>query len=147
MITITNLTNEKIDDLKILEKLSKYLVKYLKEKNVSYDVIIVDEEKIQELNKIYRGKDSVTDVISFALEDNENIEMPERCLGAIYICLERAKKQAEDYGHSLKRELCFLLTHGFLHLNGYDHMTEEDEKVMFSLQDEILNSFGVTRED
>ena len=73
--------------------------------------------------------------------------MPERCLGEIYICLGRAKDQANEYGHSLKRELCFLLTHGFLHLNGYDHMTEEDEKVMFSLQDEILNSFGVTRED
>ncbi|MBR4351152.1 MAG: rRNA maturation RNase YbeY [Bacilli bacterium] len=147
MITITNLTNENIDELKTLEKLSKYLPKYLKEKNVSYDVIIVDEEKIQELNKNYRGKDSVTDVISFALEDNETIEMPERCLGEIYICLKRAKDQANEYGHSLKRELCFLLTHGFLHLNGYDHMTPEDEKVMFSLQDEILNSFGVTRED
>ena len=145
MITITNLTNENIDELKTLEKLSKYLPKYLKEKNVSYDVIIVDEEKIQELNKNYRGKDSVTDVISFALEDNETIEMPERCLGEIYICLKRAKDQANEYG--LKRELCFLLTHGFLHLNGYDHMTEDDEKVMFSLQDEILNSFGVTRED
>ena len=145
MITITNLTNEDIKELKVLEKLSKYLPKYLKEKNVSYDVIIVDEDKIRELNKMYRDKDSVTDVISFALEDNETIEMPERCLGEIYICLQRAKDQANEYGHSLKRELCFLTTHGFLHLLGYDHMKKEDEIVMFGKQEEILKRYGIER--
>ena len=147
MITITSLVDDKIEDIKTLEKLSKYLVKYMNVKNASYDVIIVDEKKIRELNNTYRGKDSVTDVISFALEDGEEIDMPERCLGEIYICLKRAKEQANEYGHSLKRELCFLLTHGFLHLMGYDHMKKKDEEVMFALQDEILNSFGVIRED
>ncbi len=146
MITITNLTNEEIKELKVLEKLSKYLPKYLKEKNISYDVIIVDEDKIKELNKVYRGKDTVTDVISFALEDNKDIVYKDfRLLGDIYIAIDVAYDQAEEYNHSREREVCFLATHGLLHLLGYDHMTEKDEKEMFSLQEELLNAFEITR--
>lgn len=113
-------------------------------------VSFVDEDEIQSINKAYRDKDSVTDVISFALEEgeDEDFEMPDapRVLGDIIICVKRAKEQAEEYGHSFERELGFLSVHGLLHLLGYDHMNEEDEKKMFGRQDEILNAYGLTRE-
>lgn len=115
-------------------------------------VTFVDNKRIQEINKEYRHKDSATDVISFALEEmgEEEIEiigaeMP-RMLGDIIISIERTKEQAEEYGHSFDRELGFLSLHGFLHLLGYDHMTEEDETVMFSRQKEILGEYGLSRE-
>ena len=66
-------------------------------------------------------------------------------LGDIYISIDKAKSQAEEYGHTFKRELCFLAVHGFLHINGYDHMTKEEEKIMFGLQEEILNEAGISR--
>ena len=70
----------------------------------------------------------------------------ERILGDIYISVDRARSQAEDFGHSLLRELSFLAVHGFYHLLGYDHMTEEDEKVMFKKQEEVLDAYGIRRE-
>ena len=76
-----------------------------------------------------------------------HIKFEMRNLGDIYISLDKAKSQAKEYNHSLKRELCFLLTHGFLHLLGYDHMNKDDEEIMFNLQEEILNSYGVRREN
>ena len=104
-------------------------------------------EKIQYLNKTYRNIDRETDVITFALEDDETVVngSDERILGDIYISLDKAKSQAEEYGHSLLRELSFLAVHGFYHLLGYDHMTEEDEKVMFGKQKEVLEEYGITR--
>ena len=146
-IVVNNLTDEKLKEIDELEKLGNYIAKYMNLDNVCLSVIIVDNERIHEINKTYRNVDRETDVISFALEDGENIEFPIRNLGDIYISIDKAKEQAKEYGHSLRREICFLLTHGFLHLLGYDHMKEDDEKVMFSLQEEILNSYGVTRED
>ena len=106
-------------------------------------VSLVDNEFIHKMNREYRGIDRPTDVISFAFLDNEDREALYKskepvCLGDIYISVDKAKEQAKEYGHSLKRELSFLFVHGLLHLLGYDHMTEEDEKVMFRLQDEIL---------
>ena len=106
-------------------------------------VSLVDNEFIHQINRDYRGIDRPTDVISFAFLDNEDRNAIYKskepvCLGDIYISVDKAKEQAEEYGHSLKRELSFLFVHGLLHLLGYDHMTEEDEKVMFRLQDEIL---------
>ena len=121
--------------------------------SVEISVTIVGNEKIKEINRNYRDKDAVTDVISFALEDDEDIfaamdmeedEIP-RDLGDIFISYDRAVEQAKDYGHSVDRELGFLLVHGFLHLNGYDHMTEADEKEMFSSQEEILREYGLKR--
>ena len=124
------------------------LEKTLKHLSLNFDpclsVTIVNNDYIHELNRTYRHKDAPTDVISFAfLDDN-----PERdnlfhsgqmvVLGEIYISSDKAKEQALVYGHSLERELKFLFVHGLLHLLGYDHMKEEDEKVMFRLQDEIL---------
>ena len=108
--------------------------------------VIVDNNKIQEINREYRGKDNVTDVISFAFEDYKDIEYDNfRFLGEIYISLQKARKQAEEYGHSERREICYLTVHGLLHLLGYDHMNEEDKKVMRSLEEEILNEYDVKR--
>ena len=145
-IEIFNETNENLKEIEELNELTKYLVDYMNVGNCIFDVIIVDNDKIHEINKEYRNIDRETDVISFALEDNSNIKIDGlRVLGDIYISIDKAKSQAEEYGHSLRRELCFLTTHGFLHLLGYDHMDKEDEKVMFKLQEEILDSYGVTR--
>ena len=108
-------------------------------------VSIVDNKYIHKINKKYRGIDRPTDVISFAFLDNEGNRdqlfhsKSMVCLGDIYISLEKAKEQAEEYHHSLERELSFLFIHGLLHLLGYDHMTKEDEEVMFALQEEILD--------
>ena len=109
-------------------------------------VILVDDKTIQDINRDYRSIDAVTDVITFALQDElteietqfKEIEMS---LGDIFICVDAVERQAKEYGHSLKREICFLFTHGLLHLLGYNHMNEEDEKSMFALQDEILEGF------
>ncbi|MED4370728.1 rRNA maturation RNase YbeY [Bacillus licheniformis] len=114
-------------------------------------VTIVNNEEIQKINKEYRGKDYPTDVISFAFEEDGEGEveiigadMPP-VLGDIIISVDKAREQAEEYGHSLMRELGFLTVHGFLHLLGYDHMTEEEEKEMFTKQKEILNRYGLSR--
>ena len=112
-------------------------------------VSIVDNRYIHKINKKYRHIDRPTDVISFAFLDSENnydkvlFSPGPVVLGDIYISLEKAKEQAEEYGHSLHRELSFLFVHGLLHLLGYDHMNEEDEKEMFQLQEEILSEKGV----
>lgn len=114
-------------------------------------VTLVTKERIQEINSEYRQKDSVTDVISFAMEEMGEDETEiiggeeTRFLGDIIICLDVAKEQAEEYGHSLDREMGFLAVHGFLHLLGYDHMNEEDEKRMFGRQEEILEQYGLKR--
>lgn len=114
---------------------------------IELSCILVDDEDIHHINKEYRDMDRSTDVISFALEDNEQfyVEGMPRSIGDIFISVDHAKMQAKEYGHSLKREMCFLFTHGLLHLLGYDHMNEEDERVMFSLQKEILESLHIER--
>ncbi|MDM5190014.1 rRNA maturation RNase YbeY [Bacillus sp. DX4.1] len=121
------------------------------EDGTELSVTFVDNERIQEINRDYRDKDQPTDVISFAMEDMGEgemeivgVEMP-RMLGDLIISIPRTKEQAEEYGHSFDRELGFLALHGFLHLLGYDHMTEEDEKIMFGKQKEILQAFGLGR--
>ena len=138
---------EKIDELDTVKEVLYSAIEKEKLENITFNLIIVDNDYIHELNKTYRNIDRETDVISFALEDGEKVKFEMRNLGDIYISLDKAKSQAKEYNHSLKRELCFLLTHGFLHLLGYDHMNKEDEEIMFNLQDEILNSYGVRREN
>ena len=125
----------------------------LKELNIKCDPIVsvtlVDNRYIHKINKKYRGIDRPTDVISFAfLDDGHQYDKVLHkegmvALGDIYISVEKAKEQAEEYDHSIKRELSFLFVHGLLHLLGYDHMKEEDEKIMFALQDKILKQKGV----
>lgn len=118
------------------------------EDDVEVSCVLVDDERIHEINREYRHIDRSTDVISFAMEDNDQfyVEGMPRTLGDIFISVDHAKKQAEEYGHSLRREMCFLFTHGILHLLGYDHMTDEQEKEMFGLQDEILGALNIERE-
>ncbi|MEK3981160.1 rRNA maturation RNase YbeY [Psychrobacillus sp. FSL K6-2836] len=115
-------------------------------------VTFVSNDAIQEINKTYRNKDVPTDVISFAMEEmgEGEIEILDAdipsMLGDIIISVQRATEQAEAYAHSFERELCFLAVHGFLHLLGYDHRTEKQEKEMFGLQESILQAFGLKRE-
>lgn len=118
------------------------------EDDVEVSCVLVDDERIHEINREYRHIDRSTDVISFAMEDNDQfyVEGMPRTLGDIFISVDHAKKQAEEYGHSLRREMCFLFTHGILHLLGYDHMTDEQEKEMFGLQDQILGALRIERE-
>lgn len=119
------------------------------EDDVEVSCVLVDDERIHEINREYRHIDRSTDVISFAMEDNDQfyVEGMPRTLGDIFISVDHAKKQAEEYGHSLRREMCFLFTHGILHLLGYDHMTNEQEKEMFGLQDQILGALSIEREE
>lgn len=125
------------------------------EDNIELSITFVENQKIQEINRNYRSIDQITDVISFAIEDNddeefwsffeaEDFSIP-RLLGDIFISIDRTKEQAKEYGHSFKRELGFLVVHGFLHLNGYDHQTEKEEKEMFALQEKILKEHGLER--
>lgn len=110
----------------------------------------VDDETIRELNRDYRGIDSPTDVLSFPMfeDEAERIAAQEEgslLWGDIIISVPTAKRQSEEYGHSLEREIGFLFVHGFLHLLGYDHETEEQEKEMFALQEHILQRAGLKR--
>ena len=145
MFEINNLTDELIPELKDVEMVLNKAIEIEKLNNVEFNIIIVDNDYIHKLNKEYRNVDRETDVISFALEDNEEVKDTYRVLGDIYISLDKARSQAIEYGHSFKREICFLAVHGFLHLLGYDHMKEEDEKIMFGKQEEILNEAGITK--
>jgi probable rRNA maturation factor len=146
-------TNEVTDEeMNMIEKLLNYAAEVENvQDGAEVSVTFVDNEKIREINRDYRGKDKPTDVISFALEemgDGEieivGAEMPPM-LGDIIISVPKAREQAEEYGHSFMRELGFLAVHGFLHLLGYDHETEEEEKEMFSKQEQILETFGLKR--
>lgn len=131
-------TRYKKDFATITEKIQKVLKL---NDNACVSVIFVKDDAIHEINREYRQIDRPTDVISFALKDSEDAyEMMEgeEELGDIFISIDAIVKQAGEYGHSLRRECCFLFTHGLLHLLGYDHMNEKDEQAMFTLQDEIL---------
>ena len=142
---ITNTTNEdvSIDDI---DNICEITFKKLKVENPVYSITIVDNKKIQEINRDYRGKDASTDVISFAFEESDDITYEDiRFLGEIYISIDKAKAQAIEYGHNLKRELCFLTVHGLLHLLGYDHIEEEDRIVMRKLEEEILEAYDAKR--
>ena len=146
-VAIYNETDEEFTYSDIIEKVVNKAFEVEGVKKASCSIIIVDNTFIHKLNKEYRGIDRVTDVISFALEDDKSMIIPDdiRLLGDIYICLDKAKEQAKEYGHSLERELCFLAVHGIYHLLGYDHENEEDAKIMFKKQEEVLMEYGITR--
>ena len=147
-------TNEvKEEHIALVEKLLQHAAKVEGiEEGSEVSITFVTNEAIHEINREYRDKDQPTDVISFALEEMGEGEVQiigegiPRLLGDIIISTDRTREQAEEYGHSFERELGFLAVHGFLHLLGYDHMNEADEKEMFGKQDEILASFGLLRE-
>ena len=132
--------------IKDIENILKLGLKHMNIKDSYISVVIVDKDRIHEINKTYRNIDKVTDVISFAFEDNEGIT-PDglRILGEIYLCMDKAKEQAVEYGHSNKREICYLVIHGLLHLLGYDHEKEEDKKKMRTKEEEILELYDANR--
>ncbi|SFJ89559.1 probable rRNA maturation factor [Marinilactibacillus piezotolerans] len=145
----------KKSEKKLIDEILEFAAEKLSlEEDAEISVTIVDNNRIQEINKTYRNKDYATDVISFAMEDEteddwlisdeDEIDLP-RVLGDLFISIDKTAEQAEDYGHSFERELGFLVVHGLLHLNGYDHMTETEEKEMFTLQEKILKEYGLER--
>ncbi|TCS83726.1 rRNA maturation RNase YbeY [Tepidibacillus fermentans] len=140
--------------LQLIEKVIQEAARLENITNGEVVISLVDDRKIHELNKSYRGIDRPTDVLSFAIHEKgedepdiiftENLELP-NMFGDIVISIPRVIEQANDYGHSFERELSFLTVHGFLHLLGYDHGTSDDEKVMFSKQEEVLQRLNITR--
>ena len=146
-IEIFNQVGEEIPELETVEKVLYSAIEKEGLEGINFNLIIVDNPYIHELNKNYRNIDRETDVITFALEDDKEVVngSDHRVLGDIYISIDKARAQAEEYGHSFLREICFLAVHGFYHLLGYDHQTPEEEKVMFGKQEEVLSSYGITR--
>ena len=147
MITI-NYQNKTHYNMKEYEKdyleIAKYTLKqfHKENKNIELSVTFVTKSMIQEINRDYRHLDRVTDVISFEDDTKEgNVET----IGDLFICVSRAKKQAKDYGHSMYREVCFLFTHGLLHLLHMDHIQKEDEEKMIAMQNKIMNHFSIIR--
>jgi len=148
----------KKEHIELVHSLIAFAGEYLKlTPDTELSITFVDNERIREINREYRNKDQATDVISFALNDDMDDDFPINMesitgafptnIGDIIISTDKTAEQAESYGHSFERELGFLALHGFLHLNGYDHMTEEDEKEMFGLQKEILDAYGLKRDE
>ena len=138
------------DDL--MKKIESVMLRTLEYENIDdkYEVSLsfVTNEEIREINKDFRGIDKVTDVLSFPMltEYDFDIEFEEESLGDIVISIERAQQQAIEYGHSLEREVCFLVCHSMLHLLGYDHMEEDEAEIMQSKEKEILDSLMITRD-
>lgn len=143
---------EGFDDLVNEDEIREYVQKVLEkeyetEAPVYMSLLFTGNDEIQVINREYRDKDQPTDVISFAYHETEDFDIgPYDTLGDIVISLERVVEQAKEYNHSDKRELFYVLTHGILHLLGYDHIEEEDKKEMRAKEEEILGSFGYTRE-
>lgn len=142
-LTLINETDEKKwnryrkDFMKILARTQEFVDV---NEDACLSVIFVDSQTIHEINREYRHIDRPTDVISFALMDSDDILALEQCeLGDIFINIEAVYAQAREYEHTLRREVCFLFTHGVLHLLGYDHMNPEDEEEMFALQEQIID--------
>ena len=154
-ILIDNRTEEELSSV-LSETIEKIVVDSLVfegfAKPCEVSISIVDNEEIRQINQQFREIDRATDVLSFPLltfEEGEKPDLNEKgevLLGDIIISLERAREQAEEYGHSLKREVAFLTAHSMLHLLGYDHMEPEEEADMFAKQREILNQAGIPRE-
>ena len=146
-IDLFNLTNENLDEyFKIMKEVLLHGLEKLKVSDVSFNIIIVDNPYIHNINKEYRHIDRETDVITFALEDDKTFNPDIRILGDVYISIDKVISQAEEYGHSLLREICFLATHGILHLLGYDHETEEDKKIMRQREEEVMEKLGLGRD-
>ena len=142
--------------LQLAHDILDYAAKYLELKdNTVISLTFIHNPQIRKLNAQYRGVDRATDVLSFALEDDSDdspilldpelaAQIPEN-LGDLFISIDKVAEQARFLGHSADRELGFLIVHGFLHLNGYDHEQKDDEEKMFKLQEEILNGYGLPR--
>lgn len=160
MLIIQNENNYEINE-KLLKKASKSVMKILAQKDRKLYAILtfVDEDKIQEINREYRNKDKVTDVISFRMLENQmtqkinkknypydyDPEIKKVFIGEIYICYQRALMQSEEYQHSVERELAFLTTHGLLHLMGFDHEKEFEKAIMNDLEEKTMDKLKLYR--
>ncbi|KWZ98802.1 MAG: rRNA maturation RNase YbeY [Anaerococcus vaginalis] len=150
-LIINNTTKEDLNLEKDLEKVIREVLKLenVDEKKCEISLSFVDEEKIRELNRDFRSIDRVTDVLSFPIEDffNEDretlLEKPYLMLGDVVICLDVARRQAEELGHSFEREIMYLTCHSILHLLGYDHMEDNDKKIMRAKEKEVMKNLGV----
>ncbi|CYX08367.1 TPA: rRNA maturation RNase YbeY [Streptococcus suis] len=146
-----------------ITELLQFAAEKIGKQNKEMAVTFVDNKRVHEVNLEYRGIDSPTDVVSLeykpeseiVFDEEDLLDNPELAemmedfdayIGELYISIDKAREQAEDYGHSYEREMGFLAVHGFLHINGYDHYTPEEEAEMFGLQEEILTAYGLTRE-
>ncbi|GAA6113087.1 MAG: rRNA maturation RNase YbeY [Apilactobacillus sp.] len=157
-LEIYDKTKDGVDEkhVELVQNVLQFASKQLNLKdNTEMSVTFVNNDEIKEINSKYRGVDRATDVISFAIEDGEDefplimdeemaAEIPEN-IGDIFVSIDKVSEQAEFLNHSYERELGFLVVHGFLHLNGYDHMKQEDEDVMFPLQRKIMDDYGLER--
>ena len=146
-INFQNQTSYKMSDYyEVFNKIARYTLKKFSMKgNIELSCTFVSKNTIKEINNTYRHIDKVTDVISF--ENDEGFEKYDgfTVLGDLFICVSRAKSQAKNYGHSMYREVCFLFTHGLLHLLKMDHLNSEDEEKMIAMQNEIMDHFKIIR--
>ena len=148
--------------LKQTQEILEFAAQKTGKENKEMAVTFVSNERSHELNLEYRDTDRPTDVISLeykpeldiAVDEEDLLDHPELAemledfdayIGELFISVDKAREQAEEYGHSFEREMGFLAVHGFLHINGYDHYTPEEEVEMFGLQEEILTAYGLTR--
>ena len=149
--------------LKQTQEILEFAAQKTGKDNKEMAVTFVSNARSHELNLEYRDTDRPTDVISLeykpeldiAVDEEDLLDHPELAemledfdayIGELFISVDKAREQAEEYGHSFEREMGFLAVHGFLHINGYDHYTPEEEAEMFGLQEEILTAYGLTRE-
>jgi probable rRNA maturation factor len=145
-IYIENRSKEDLTDklISMMEDAVKKAV-HLEEFNLDFEVSIsiVGDKEIRDLNKTYRNKDNVTDVLSFPMYEDEDSEPV--LLGDIIICAKRAKEQSQYYNHSFEREMCYLTVHGMLHLLGYDHMDDEEKAEMRKREEIIMDKLNLQR--
>ena len=153
-VLFENNTNEEIN-YKLIEKVISEALRYEGvNDNTEVSVTIVDNEEIRKINNKFRNIDRATDVLSFPMFEKDELDEKiksgdfpyEDVLGDVIISIEKVREQAEEYGHSFERELSYMLVHGFYHLMGYDHIEEEDKKIMRPKEEKILNELKITRE-
>lgn len=160
MVDETGQVSEEI--LKQTQEILEFAAQKTGKEKKEMAVTFVSNERSHELNLEYRDTDRPTDVISLeykpeldiAVDEEDLLDHPELAemledfdayIGELFISVDKAREQAEEYGHSFEREMGFLAVHGFLHINGYDHYTPEEEAEMFGIQEEILTAYGLTR--
>lgn len=151
MNIIINDSQNKIKiDKSINELIEKVVLECLKQENKGTDyeisITFIDDDEIHELNKEYRGVDKPTDVLSFPMGEDE-LDIPgETLLGDIVISIETARRQAEEFGHSLEREISYLVAHSMFHLMGYDHMNDEEKVIMRRKEKKVMSILGIFKE-
>ena len=155
-ITYLNIEKGKEDWERIVEKVLKkcFEEEGLIDSKLIMTITFTTPEEIRKINKKYRKIDRATDVLSFPMFEKAELDekiknkdfLYEDVLGDVIISIDKVKEQAEEYGHSFERELSYMLVHGFYHLMGYDHIKEEDKKIMRPKEEKILNELKITRE-